>query len=115
MHEIENALIRMADLDWGWWPFLGLRPAKNEEMTTERVAMIAASFGVFFAPLPLLLLALAGVRFSLSVTGGVAALSVLCFFGVYRLTMAPAWNRRARWLRRHYRAPSPRPSDADSD
>lgn len=105
MHEIENALIRMADLDWGWWPFIGLRPAKNEEMTTERVATMSICFGAFFAPLPLLLLALAGVPFSLGVLGGITSLSVLCFFGVYRLTMAPAWNRRAKWLRRHYRAP----------
>lgn len=105
MHELENALIRMADLDWGWWPFLGLRPAKNQEMTTERVALMAMAFGLFFAPLPLLVLALSGMPCSVSLVGGVAAASVLCFFGVYRVTMAPAWNRRARWLQRHYRAP----------
>jgi hypothetical protein len=95
---------RLSDLDWGWWPFLGLRPSKDTPMSTAYVFRLSAAFGAFYAPTLFLLLALAGAPLALTSIAGAVAASVLGFFGVYRFTFAIAWNQRARWLharRRH--------------
>lgn len=95
---------RLSDLDWGWWPFLGLRPHKDTTMSNLHVARISAAFGVFYAPTLFLILALGRVQLGLGAVAGAVATSVLGFFCVYRLTFAVAWNARARWLharRRH--------------
>lgn len=95
---------RLSDLDWGWWPFLGLRPHKDTPMSTLYVLRLSFAFGAFYAPSLFLLLALAGTPLALTSIAGAVAASVLGFFVVYRLTFAVAWNGRARWLharRRH--------------
>jgi hypothetical protein len=76
------------DMDWGWWPFLFLRPDQNVEMTNRHVAKMSLYYGL---PIGLLL----GLYFQ----NLLLVLYVLVIFLVgYRVTFAYFWNRRARRL-----------------
>ena len=89
------------DSDAFWGPFGRFRPAKHEAFTGLRALALAAVFGSFYG----LALNLIGAL----VCGGVArlpsvyaiplVLAAACFVGLQML-LAPAWNRRAHWLRR---------------
>ena len=39
---------RLTDMDSGWWPFLQLRPAKNQEMNNKLLVTMAAYYGPFY-------------------------------------------------------------------
>ena len=91
LEELANWL---SDMDASWYPFLFLRPAKEERLTNARVAFLAALYGIFSGlVIDVLLKATHGDRnlspfaFPLALTFG--------FFVVYRATFAVAWNLRA--------------------
>lgn len=91
MNKFVDLMNSLTDMDWGWWPFLFLRPQKNEYMNTVVVMRISAFFGTF-----------AGVGigilqrgFSLSGIAEAIVFVTIFFFVVYRLTFAVFWNMRA--------------------
>jgi len=92
MQTLETFLNWLQDMDWGWWPFLHLRPKNTVRMTTLHVAKMSAHYG----PIVALVIVLLGRR-DLSLLGVVAVAvgSIAFFFVGYRLTFAVAWNRRA--------------------
>ncbi|MBI4814870.1 MAG: hypothetical protein HY791_01350 [Deltaproteobacteria bacterium] len=93
--QVEHIANRLTDMDWGWWPFLHLRPRPERPMTSAHVAKMSLHFG------PILGLFLAALLPNPSGIGKVSwtalhlALACLYFFVFYRLTFAYCWNRRA--------------------
>ena len=103
---LESSLNALADMDWGWWPLLRLRPQRHERMTTGRVALISVAFSTLLTIAVFSAIALrSGItpdfwaRFTL-----VALASPPTFFVIYRLTFAVAWNVRAERLHREEQA-----------
>ena len=97
-----NLLNALTDMDWGWWPFLSLRPKQHELMTTKRVALMSVAFSGVYGTLLVVLLALASREVSL---GGFLKMLLwfnvtmaALFFVMYRLIFAVAWNVRAKRL-----------------
>jgi len=84
----------LSDQNWGWWPFLALRPPKDKPMDSWLVAKLCLCFA------PLYWIVLAGVGWVTHFwTLGMAFLGLLvaslALFFFYRLTFAVCWNRRA--------------------
>lgn len=94
---IEDFLNRLTDMDWGWWPFLFLRPLQDELIDTRRVAKMTLYFGPMFS---IILIFYSAMRGPVSLADALATAIYMCvfFFVWYRLTFAVAWNRRARRL-----------------
>jgi Flp pilus assembly protein TadB len=89
MGGIEDFMNWLSDMDWGWWPFLFLRPNKGQDMTTSHVAKMSLYYAF---PIGLILAVLSGDWWSV-------LYMIVFFFLFYRLTFAYFWNRRARRLR----------------
>ncbi|MGH7286013.1 MAG: hypothetical protein ACRELY_31215 [Polyangiaceae bacterium] len=89
---IEDVLNAVSDQDWAWWPFLDLRPALHEPLTTKRVLHMSLCFGPLMA---LLLLPLTFGNLTLRESIAIVLVSILVTFAIYRSTFAVAWNRRA--------------------
>lgn len=108
MRRLVDAMNRLSDVDAGWWPFLHLRPARNERMDNRCLARMALSYGV---PIGLLLYAFyVYVGFlPLSPVWPMACIvvAIAFLFVVYKFTFAVAWNRRAESLRGEGSAPHP--------
>jgi hypothetical protein len=95
---MENFMNRLTDMDWGWWPFVSLRPAKNQKMTSARVAKMAIYFGGLYGALLYLALILPGNGFSYFDATAYIVCLVFFFFVFYRFSFAYFWNKRARRL-----------------
>ena len=91
--QLETSANWISDMDREWWPFLFMRPARNHRMSTLRVAAIAGLYGVFTGMVGNLVAVLMGERLTSPYIFPLALTMV--FFGLYRLTFAYAWNRRA--------------------
>ena len=89
---IEDVLNAVSDEDWAWWPFLDLRPASDEPLTTLRVAHMSLCFGPLMA---LLLLPLTFGNLTVAESIAIVLASIVVTFVIYRTTFAVAWNRRA--------------------
>ncbi|CDI04403.1 MAG: hypothetical protein WAU60_05945 [Candidatus Competibacter denitrificans] len=96
---MENFINNLADMNWGWWPFVSLKPAQDEKMTNALVAKMALYFGTFY-----------GIIFYLITMGSLANFNIIkailflvyiiiFFFVGYRVTFAYFWNKRADRLR----------------
>ncbi len=99
---LEQFANSVSDLDREWGPFLFLRPARTERMTSWRVMGLAALYGVMTGMLMNAVARVAGQGRDLNLlllpTG-----ATLGFFLLYRLTFAVCWNRRAERLLRGFR------------
>jgi hypothetical protein len=98
MDQLEAAVNEVSDKDWAWWPFLWLRPEKEQHLSLVRIAVISVLYG-----LPASVLAELGIKLQyaatvpeLIATSLVFPLLFLFFGSVF---VAPMWNRRASALR----------------
>jgi len=97
MNPIINFMNWLTDMDWGWWPLLRFRPPKDEYIDNIVVLKITPFFGTVFG----ILIAIiwnhlhSPARIFLDVLN-----TWVLFFILYRITFAPAWNSRARILRK---------------
>jgi hypothetical protein len=91
--DLERVANYVSDIDLQWWPFLFLRPAPHERMTSARVALLAALYGVLAGVVANVLLTCARERVPSQLVFPVA--TTMGFFVFYRLTFAACWNRRA--------------------
>ena len=89
----------LTDQDWGWRPFLFLRPDKEQDMTNTLLLKMTFCFGSSLAALLLLLRWLVEHTITLASIAAVAAGCWVGFLLAYKFTFAIFWNRRARRLR----------------
>jgi hypothetical protein len=96
---LEELFNELSDMDLGWWPFVFLRPARDQRMTGHRCLILAVLNGL---PLGLFLDLL--MRYSPEdewVHPAVLPLGItLALFFFHRFTFAFFWNRRADRLKR---------------
>jgi hypothetical protein len=102
--KFEKLMNWLTDMDWGWWPFLSLRPPKDQEMSNGMMFKLTALYGsvvgiIFF------------VVFVTAAIGPLNLSDILCFlafcmpvgwilyFAMMKISFAYFWNRRARRLR----------------
>src|SRR5262245_53467196 len=102
MDQLERALNAMTDEDWGWWPFLWLRPRKHVDLGLARLAAIAILQGLPCGAVASLALVLARSGARSAAPWVVAAFPLLLFF-LGSVLVGPMWNRRAARLRRAIR------------
>lgn len=114
MQKFEDVLNQLSDSNWGWQPFLYLRPGKNQDMSYLRVAVMALHYGPLAGLVLLLPGYLAQGKASLSPQWIAQAMvvGIMSFFLIYRLTFAIAWNRRAGQLRQQSQ-PTESPAGAE--
>jgi hypothetical protein len=97
--ELEEVVNMFSDMDREWWPFLFLRPAPHQRMSSARVLMLAILYGGFVGMLANVVVALSasasGPRIAVFVF---PLLTTFSFFVVFRSTIAYFWNRRAERL-----------------
>lgn len=101
MDSIEDFMNYLTDMDWGWYPFLFLRPPKETKMDFIILAKMGLVFGSIYGMIIYLLeIALRHYAFDLGdlVTWGSAV--IVGFTVLYALTFAYCWNRRAERLRK---------------
>ena len=97
---VEELTNLVSDMDMSWSPFLFLRPAQDERLTSGRVMVLAGLYGAMGG------VALdAWLAISARTTGAALPSPLLFplaliagFFLVYRFTFALAWNVRAERL-----------------
>jgi hypothetical protein len=94
---LDDFINRLNDQDWGWWPFVRLRPPKHERITTGRLAVMSLVYGFVIGAVAIVLLARLG-RASWSDSPRVVIASMLLFFGGWGAIFRPSWNRRAKRL-----------------
>ncbi len=93
MDVLEETFNDVSDGSAAWWPFLFLRPSRHERMTSLRVLVLAALYGIF-AGLLLVVVRACGrelpahpASFPIGAT--------IALFAMHRFTFAYFWNRRA--------------------
>src|SRR4051812_32574269 len=99
---LEQFVNDVSDLDREWGPFVFLRPARTERMTSWRVMALAALYGVMAGMVANLVARMTAEGRGLNVLFFPFA-ATLGFFVIYRLTFAVCWNRRAERLLRGFR------------
>src|SRR4051812_10461480 len=99
MSRFENIMNSLTDQDWGWRPFLFLRPHKHQDIDNVVLLKMTSCFGPAAGCLALL----AFFILTRSVTPRDAILCIaggsIAFFIGYKFTFAIFWNRRAKRLR----------------
>ena len=98
MQALENVMNKLTDLDGGWWPFLYLRPSKEQLLDNARLLKMSLHFGPLFGLLIGLIPFVLGATFSVPLLALSALGMSLGFFVCYKFTFAFFWNRRARRL-----------------
>ncbi len=96
---IENFMNALTDMDWGWWPVLFLRPAKDTEIDNGTLLKLSLVFGSIVGALFSLLIFLRSGVIALGALSLAFLLGWLLFFIGYKVTFVYFWNRRARRLR----------------
>ncbi|MEM9951297.1 MAG: hypothetical protein AAF846_06850 [Chloroflexota bacterium] len=111
MRWFEDVINAMTDMDWQWYPYLALRPEKDEKMTTLYILRLTlwhlpmlvlfSLIMIFFLP-PI---SIAGLAPPISMMLTALFYFMLAYFILMRLIVAPAWNRRANRLHKEKRKP----------
>ena len=106
LDRLEKFMNWLNDMDWGWWPLLSLRPPKDQDMNNLMLLKLALFYGSIIGMLFLIVVVI-GVVETLTL-GEILSVAIVCLllgwilaFMTYKITIAYAWNRRARRLRRH--------------
>jgi hypothetical protein len=97
--ELEDILNTVSDQDAQWWPFVFLRPEREERMNSRRVAALSLLLGTFFGMLANLAVALTANPVHRPNVLVFPVCTALGFFAIFRATFAYSWNRRAARLR----------------
>ena len=96
MQEIESLMNSLTDMDWGWWPVVHLRPAKDENIDNSTLLKITPVFGTFAA----IVVVFTGNIPMTFISMLICLTSCwVVFFLAYKFTFAIAWNSRAARLR----------------
>lgn len=94
---MNKIILKLLDYDPNWFPFLELRPKKEEAMSEQMLVKATLGFGVGYGAVTSLVI---------YVVSGELERSLFAFFFIsvsvglmYRYAYAPAWDNRARVLR----------------
>ncbi len=98
--DVDERLNKLNDADPLWGPLAGCRPAKDRRFSGWRAFLLAAVFGGFFGMSLNLIVALSAGRQVLPCVYAMPLALTSISFVAFRLTLGPAWNRRAYWLAR---------------
>ena len=113
MRWLEDIMNKMTDTDAGWWPYISLRPEKDEVMDNKFVLRLTLYYTPIFGAFYVFVLVFfpqqqfPGIEPRLLVYAGILIFFMAFFFLGFRLTSAVAWNSRARRLRKQKRKPEP--------
>lgn len=93
---IEDTINRLTDIDAGWWPFVRLRPARNQRMDNRRLLKMALHFGPPYGLLVFAWYAFVDFVPASPLAAAACVLGAIVFFFVTcKFTLAVCWNRRA--------------------
>jgi hypothetical protein len=100
--QADDRLNQFSDRDDMWGPLLFLRPEKRELMSRSRVMLISALLGLFYGMLGNVVLALLAEAGPGGRPSSLVMPTILTgmYFVCAELSIAGAWNRRARQLSR---------------
>lgn len=108
LEPIFNQINKMYDSKWSWYPFLNLKPKKDQLITFRHNLRYTAQYGLLYF---VVLFAMAAIAFANGrrplgiqnlwdwVLYSFIVFLIIVFLG-YQLVIAPAWNYRARKLRK---------------
>ncbi len=97
--KIENFMNYLSDIDWGWWPVLFLRPAKDKDFDNVILIKLSLVYGSVLGAFFVLLKFLKTGMPTLGEIFYFMLLGWVLFFVVFKFPGAYFWNRRARRLR----------------
>lgn len=95
MNALEDLVNTFSDRDREWWPFIGLRPAKDQRMKNRVILALAVVYGLLFGIAFNVIGALAGLSIAQHQPWVAPLAMVTLLFGLYRTFFIWAWNRRA--------------------
>jgi hypothetical protein len=90
---------RFTDADWGWWPYVFLRPSQAQEITNQHLAKMSLFYGLTYGVLVVAIRLLRGYPPEFVSICTIMLCMILGFFVFYKFTFAWCWNSRARQLR----------------
>ncbi len=96
MKDFENFMNNLSDKDWSWWPFLSLRPAKNQLMDNAFLVKLTAVFGTIIGLMTFVIVSF--IEITVATLNGSVVIMTFCwflFFFLYKYTFARYWNIRA--------------------
>jgi len=99
MDKIEDFMNRLTDMDWGWWPVLSLRPAKDKDIDNMLLLKLSLVFGAVVGVILLLVIVVSTGTMTLGVFLSCIITGWLLYFVINKITFVYFWNRRARRLR----------------
>ena len=99
MDQFEELMNKLTDMDWGWWPFLSIRPPKNKDIDNQILLKMALAFGSLIGIICWLADVAMSARISVSHAIYFFVAGWVFFFVLYKFSFAIFWNRRARRLR----------------
>ena len=103
--ELDERLNQLSDRDAFWGPLLSFRPEKDRCISVGRVLLLTSLVGGFYGMLLNVMLGLICHRsHHLPPVYGPPLVLTFTYFVAFQLSLAPAWNRRARLIvrRAHY-------------
>lgn len=97
--ELDERLNQLSDRDAFWGPLLSFRPDKERPISLGRSLVLTALVGGFYGMLLNVMLAIICHRnHAMPPVYGAPLLLTFTYFVAFQLSLAPAWNRRARLL-----------------
>jgi hypothetical protein len=94
----EDFMNLLTDSDWGWYPFVFLKPSKKSYMTTPFVLKASLLYAPTYVFAITFLMYIRGFPIDLVSLIIYTVCFTFIFFVCYRLTFAVYWNRRAKRL-----------------
>lgn len=100
LDKVERFMNDLTDKDFGWYPFVFLRPQPHEFMDTKFLAKISLYYGPLTGIVMYLgvFLGAGDIPFNLLAALICIIAGIPIFFITYRFTFAIPWNRRAERL-----------------
>ncbi len=86
---------KLTDMDWGWWPFLSLKPKQTEHITSGLLFKMTIYYGLTYGVLIYFITMPKEEHFSMIDFVVFMFIVFVVFFILYKFTFAYYWNRRA--------------------
>jgi hypothetical protein len=102
LEDFERLANHISDRDRDWWPFLFLRPARDQRIKPLRIVILAVLYGLPFGMLLDIIYALTGSEVTMERPYLIPLVMIGGLFFSYSITLARAWNSRADRLRRQF-------------